>query len=187
MFAFFKRFQDGLSSHALNLDQFDALLHAQGSRWYAACLRITKDAMLAEDALQEALIRAWDQHDKFRAEAELSTWVHRIAVNCAIDLLRRQRGDLSLDQLHEQGHELAQSASQHNDSTVSPTIGFTQQLQHALSELSNLERLCFLLKHKEDYRLDEVASRLGVSIDSVKQALFRAMKKLRLQLAPWQD
>jgi RNA polymerase sigma-70 factor, ECF subfamily len=191
MFAFFKRFQAKAHAAALQPDGFDALLVAHGSHWYAACLRITKDANLAEDALQEALIRAWDQRQNFRAQAELSTWVHRIAVNCAIDQTRRQRGDLSLEQWQEQQAPQHDGPTRHTDAIGpdhgSGALGFAGQLQSALTQLSELERVSFLLKHVEEYRLDEVADTMAISVDSVKQALFRATKKLRITLAPWQE
>src|ERR1044072_9867221 len=72
-------------------DTFHTVLSERSVRWYNACLRITRDADLAADAVQEALLKAWDRRDEFRGEAELDTWIHRIALNAAIDLMRRRR------------------------------------------------------------------------------------------------
>src|SRR5258706_121180 len=74
----------------LGLDEFHQVLSKRSGRWYNACLRITRDAQLAEDAVQDALLKAWGQRDKFRGAADLDTWIHRIALNAAIDLLRRR-------------------------------------------------------------------------------------------------
>jgi RNA polymerase sigma-70 factor (ECF subfamily) len=63
-------------------DTFHAVLNERSVRWYNACLRITRDADLAADAVQEALLKAWDRRDEFRGESELDTWIHRIALNC---------------------------------------------------------------------------------------------------------
>jgi len=80
-------------------DAFHAVLNERSPRWYNACLRITRDAELAADAVQEALLKAWDRRHDFRGEAALASWIHRIALNAAIDLTRRRerRGVAELD------------------------------------------------------------------------------------------
>src|SRR4030095_17168864 len=72
-------------------DSFHAVLSERSVRWYNACLRITRDADLAADAVQDALLRAWDRRDEFRGESDLDTWIHRIALNAAIDLMRGRK------------------------------------------------------------------------------------------------
>ncbi|HJY35811.1 MAG TPA: RNA polymerase sigma factor [Steroidobacteraceae bacterium] len=75
----------------IQTDSFHAVLSERRVRWYNACLRITRDADLAADAVQEALLKAWDRRDEFRGESDLDTWIHRIALNAAIDLMRRRK------------------------------------------------------------------------------------------------
>jgi RNA polymerase sigma factor (sigma-70 family) len=72
-------------------DAFHAVLNERSVRWYNACLRITRDADLAADAVQEALLKAWNHRDEFRGEAALDSWIHRIALNAAIDLTRKRK------------------------------------------------------------------------------------------------
>ena len=60
----------------LVLDDFHAVLAERSPRWYCACLRITRDAALAEDAVQDALLKAWDKRADFRGEAELLSLIH---------------------------------------------------------------------------------------------------------------
>jgi RNA polymerase sigma-70 factor, ECF subfamily len=168
------------------LDDFSALLQRRSARWYSACLRITKDPHLAEDAVQDALLKAWDKRAQFRAEAELDTWIHRIAINCALDLLRRVR-PLSLDSDEAAVGDspaalFADSSLERTPTQYLHTQQLGEQLQQALAHLTDLERLCFVLKHLEEYRLEEIADELHCSIDRVKQALFRGVRKLRLRL-----
>ena len=73
-------------------DAFQTVLNERGPRWYNACLRITRDADLAADAVQEALLKAWDRRNEFRGDAALDSWIHRIALNAAIEAARA--GDL---------------------------------------------------------------------------------------------
>jgi RNA polymerase sigma-70 factor, ECF subfamily len=149
---------------------FERALAAHGAQWFSACLRITRSRAAAEDAVQEALAKAWSERLRFRGDAELSTWVHRIALNCAIDVVRRRMpAQLGLDAL--------MPASNEGDAV------FDRSLRSALTTLTELERVCFVLKHLESWTLEEIANELDHSINSVKQALFRAVQKLRGALA----
>lgn len=162
-------------------DQFQQVLAERGERWYGACLRITRDAALAEDSVQDALLKAWDKRAHFRGDAELDTWIHRIAINAAIDRMRRERPQLHV--AHEEGAL--------SDEAQPPALRARQELGaglgDALAQLSDLERIAFVLKHLEDWRLIEIAEELKTSQDSIKQALFRAVRKLRVALDPWRS
>jgi len=152
---------------------FHEAIAARADRWYAACLRITRDRDLAEDAVQEALLSAWRKREQFRDDARLDTWIHRIAINAALQLVRRQKPGM-FDALET---DLA-------DESLSPeTVNERQELgcslAVALNGLSDMERACFVLKHLEQWRLKEIADQLETGINTVKQALFRATRKLR--------
>ncbi len=186
MFEFFRL------SATRRIDDFSALLLKRSARWLGACWRITQDINMAEDAVQEALLKAWDRRAQFRGDAELDTWIHRIAVNCALDLLRQKR-PISLQS--DQGLDAAEgNPALFADplAALSPTDHLQgeqliQRLTQALPGLTDLERLCFVLKHLEQYRLDEIALELQCSVDRVKQALFRGVRKLRISLAAFGD
>ena len=67
--------------------EFHEAISNRSDRWFSACLRITRNHELAEDAVQEALLSAWNKRDQFQHSARLETWIHRIAVNAALQLL----------------------------------------------------------------------------------------------------
>jgi RNA polymerase sigma-70 factor (ECF subfamily) len=164
-------------------DEFRDLIARRGPRWQAACLRITRDPALAEDAVQEALLKAWRARDQFRGEAERDTWVHRIAVNAALELLRR-RGPLAEDPGPADGPEVADI----DDPARAHLRGaFGSETGAAMARLSEFERVCFVLKHLEQWKLEEIATHFDRSVNSIKQALFRAVGKLREDLAHWQE
>lgn len=162
-------------------DAFQAVLSERGPRWYNACLRITRDADLAADAVQEALLKAWDRRDEFRGDAALDSWIHRIALNAAIDLTRRRKRRAE-DELDEDGHEATVHSAPESDYSLQ---ALTQDLSAAMQRLSTMERHVFLLKHVEGWRLDEIAESSQSTIAAVKNALFRAVKKLRVDLHVW--
>jgi RNA polymerase sigma-70 factor, ECF subfamily len=162
-------------------DAFHAVLSERSVRWYNACLRITRDADLAADAVQEALLKAWDRRDEFRGESELDTWIHRIALNAAIDLMRRRRPQTP-DELHAEHLPAPVAASPHGE-YVQQALG--RDLITAMQRLTTMERQTFLLKHIEGWRLDEIAESLQTNANNTKQALFRAVRKLRVDLHVW--
>lgn len=157
--------------------EFHEAISKRSGRWFSACLRITRDPALAEDAVQEALLHAWHKRDQFQGDARLDTWIHRIAINAAVSLLRRQRPGIheSLeDDIPGSGHSPESDLANHD-------LG--DQLSSALRHLTELEQVCFVLKHLEQWRLKEIAKELGTSVSVVKQALFRGVKKLRVTMA----
>lgn len=171
------------SRPALLVDDFHALLAEKSARWYGACLRITRDAALAEDAVQDALLKAWDKRAEFRGEAELDTWIHRIAINAAIDLTRKRRGD----GVEAPPDDLNESCGEGGPADAQAAAELGQGLDRGLRGLTDLERQCFVLKHLEQWRLIEIAEQLQTSQDSIKQALFRGLRKLRITLEPWRS
>lgn len=162
-------------------DSFHAVLSERSPRWYNACLRITRDADLAADAVQEALLKAWDRRDEFRGESDLDTWIHRIALNAAIDLMRRRKPQAA-DELDPERLVATPSASLHGE-YVQHALG--RDLITAMQRLTTMERHTFLLKHIEGWRLEEIAESLHTNANNTKQALFRAVRKLRVDLHVW--
>ncbi|MEO8018996.1 MAG: RNA polymerase sigma factor [Pseudomonadota bacterium] len=162
-------------------DAFHTVLNERSGRWYNACLRITRDADMAADAVQDALLKAWHRRDEFRGEAALDSWIHRIALNSAIDLTRRRKRRAE-GELDEDAFEAP--------ATTSPDSEYVQEtlerdLAVAMQRLSTMERQSFLLKHIEGWRLDEIAESLQTNINNVKSALFRGIRKLRVDLHVW--
>ena len=156
--------------------EFHEAISTRSDRWYAACLKITRNPDLAEDAVQEALVAAWDKRHQFRETARLDTWIHRIAINAALQLLRRQRPG----RFEPLDTDIADDSALPEAALRERELG--SELASAFADLSELERICFVLKHLEQWRLREIADELGTGVDTVKQALFRAVRKLRTRL-----
>jgi RNA polymerase sigma-70 factor (ECF subfamily) len=157
------------------------VLSERSGRWYNACLRITRDAELAADAVQDALLKAWDRREDFRGEAALDSWIHRIALNAAIDLTRRRK-TRAAEEFDETGFESAPQTSPESE-YVLEELG--KDLAVAMQRLSTMERQVFLLKHIEGWRLEEIAESLHTNINNTKSILFRAIRKLRVDLHAW--
>ena len=157
--------------------EFHDVIAARADRWYAACLRITRNPDLAEDAVQDALLSAWNKRHQFERSARLDTWIHRIAVNAALMLIRKAK-PATWEPLE----------SDVPDDTPTPDVihavdTLNTDLADALNQLTDIERVCFVLKHLEQWRLKEIAQELDTTVGTIKQALFRAVRKLRVSMA----
>ena len=157
--------------------EFHEAIASRGDHWYSACLRITRNADLAADAVQDALLSAWQKRHQFERSAKLETWIHRIAINAALQLVRRP-GNRSHDEVED---DLPDESRQPDDERADQELH--EALSSALRHLTEIERTCFVLKHMEQWRLSEIADELDTGIGTIKQALFRAVKKLRVTMA----
>ncbi|NNF16939.1 MAG: sigma-70 family RNA polymerase sigma factor [Gammaproteobacteria bacterium] len=153
--------------------QFHQAISSGADVWFGACFRITGDASLAQDAVQDALLNAWRKRRQFQGTARLETWIHRIAINSAIAVVRKHRP--------ERWQPLDEEPEAATRSPLEAVIDEQMygDLGQALSQLSDMERVCFVMKHLEEFRLKDIAVALDTSVGPVKQALFRALGKLR--------
>lgn len=169
----------------LRPDRFHSVVRDRSGRWYNACLRITGDNELAADAVQEALLKAWDRRAEFRGDADLDTWIHRIALNAAIDLVRRRKPQFELHTHEEIVVNLAMARPASSPENDYAHQALDKDLSNALERLTPAERQTFLLKHIEGWRLDDIAASQRTNVNNAKQTLFRAVRKLRADLHAW--
>ncbi len=152
--------------------------------------RITGSPEDAEEAAQEAFLRAYSRLASFRMDATFSTWITRIAMNTALNLVERRNRDLSrhAPRVAEET-STAENMVQLADEKAGPERLLldreaTTLRQAALAALTPMERTAFTLRHMEELPITEIAAALQVTSNSAKQAVFRAVAKLRLALTP---
>jgi len=152
--------------------------------------RITGNEADAEEATQEAFLRAYNKLPSFRRDSAFSTWIMRIAMNTAINLVERRKRDLSY---HAPRIADEPSTADHTvriaDRQAGPEISLLNReainlRQAAMAELTPMERTAFTLRHMEDVPMTEIAAALNITSNSAKQAVFRAVSKLRRSLTP---
>ncbi|HVF34548.1 MAG TPA: RNA polymerase sigma factor [Candidatus Saccharimonadia bacterium] len=165
---------------------FRRLVEAHARALHSVCYRILGDASAAEDAVQDALVSAFRGLDRFDGRAKFSTWLHRIAVNAAIALLRARRPESSLGGDSDDGDAppLGDALPAHDPLEQAHGAEITRRLGVALGALSPAERTAFVLRHVEQYPIEEIASVMQSNANACKQTVFRAVQKLRVALAP---
>lgn len=160
---------------------FHEAISARSDRWYSACLKITRNPDMAADAVQDALLNAWNKRHQFERSARLDTWIHRIAINAALNLIRKSKPGV---------FEPLESDVDGNFATpyrVQAEHELESELARALARLTEVERVCFILKHLEQWRVKEISAELELNEGRVKQAVFRAVKKLRMSMQDMQS
>lgn len=166
------------------VEAFDELVRRHQGRVYAVAYRMLGNREDALDAAQDALVKAYQKIEKWQPHGGFVPWLMRLTTNQAIDALRR-RTRLAADSLDaDDGFRLDTL----EDELAAPadrgarTNEIEARVQAALDVLSPAQRAIFVLRHFEGLKLNEIAESMGVSVGSVKVHLFRALKKLQVEL-----
>jgi RNA polymerase sigma-70 factor (ECF subfamily) len=167
---------------------FEELIARHGAKIYRAVIGITGDPADAEDATQNAFIKAHTWLDTFQGKARFSTWLMRIAINEGLEVLRRRRPHETLDDA------APESIADHYPSNVRPWADDPESLysqaeirglvEKAIMKLPAKYRVVAILRDLEGLSTEEAAMALGLQVPALKTRLLRARLMLREALAP---
>lgn len=167
-------------------DAFRELVEAHGRALHRLAYRMTGSAETAEDVVQEALLRAYRGLESFTGGSGLGTWLHRIAANLALDHLRKRKRErqrfVPLETDDGRTEQAPSDAPGPDRLTLSREVD--RQVEDALNALSPMERTAFVLRHFEHQTSAEIGNALGTREVTARQAVFRAVHKLRKILGP---
>ena len=168
-------------------DAYGSLVARHSQSVFRVAFRITEDEADADEVVQEAFLRGYRNLEGFDARSNFRTWIYRIAMNCALDVLNKSKKLTALPVAEEYDGE--QPSVQLADSAAGPDrLLLSQEIetrrQAAMKKLTPTEHLAFVLRHMEDRSTEEIATALGIAPNSAKQAVFRAVQKLRQSLVP---
>lgn len=170
-------------------ERFYELIRPYERRVYSAAFSILRNEADAEDAAQEALLKAFANLRQFRAEARFSTWLIQIAVNEALMRRRKEHAEIMQPIAEKQDEEGAYIPKDFADWREIPSEALERKevrglLLEALASLGEKYREIFLLRDVQHFSIEEVSNMLGISQASVKTRLLRARLMLRDLLAP---
>src|SRR6266704_1333270 len=170
-------------------DLFYELIRPYERRVYSAALAILRNEADAEDAAQEAVLKAFKHIRQFRAEARFSTWLIQITVNEARMRLRRDRSNVIEpigDHPDEEGNYTPRDFADWREipSETAERNEIREKLLEALASLGAKYREVFMLRDVQHLSIDETAKALDITVASVKTRLLRARIMLRDLLAP---
>jgi len=169
-------------------DAFRVLVERHSRALYRLAYRLTGDSHSAEDVVQETLFRAYKQLKRFDGRAAFGTWIHRIAVNCALDVVRsrqRRREAAPVATNEDDDFQLSSlPAAGPSPERTAQSTQIRELLQKAMADLSDMERCAFTLRHHDGLGIEEISQALGVQPNAAKHSIFRALRKLRSALEP---
>ena len=157
----------------------DELIERKTNPLLKMVFRILNDAEEARDIVQVTFFRLWEKRDRFDERWSPNTWIYRIATNLAIDQLRSRRSrqkSLEPIRLHLQDSFAARSRRDRAQVHESEVMGIFQELA---AELTEKQRMVFLLREVEGLASKEVAQIVGCRESTVRNHLFNARKHLR--------
>jgi RNA polymerase sigma-70 factor (ECF subfamily) len=155
-------------------DAFAPLMRRHNRTLFRTARAILRDDAAAEDALQEAWLRAYRSMDTFRGEAKLATWLVRIVVNEA--LARRRK-----DQRHVPVMQDAEQATRRQDEPegMAQRDELRRRLEAKIRVLPEAFRAVFMLRAVEELSVEETAAALRIPASTVRTRFFRARSQLR--------
>jgi RNA polymerase sigma-70 factor, ECF subfamily len=151
---------------------FERLYREHAGKVYGLCLRMTRDAQLAEDCTQDTFINAWRALSGFETRSSLSTWLHRIAVNVS---LAKRRKSPPVEATPEEGEDAP------GEWTLETPVE-VREIETAIGELPDGARDALVLHALYGYSHGEAAQMLGIAEGTCKAQLHRARKLLRERL-----
>jgi RNA polymerase sigma-70 factor (ECF subfamily) len=167
-------------------DAFRLLVERHSQPIFRVAYRMTGNEHDADDVVQEAFLRAYRQIDSFEERANFGTWLHRIAINCALDLLRaRGRMDRHYGGDPEDAEMSGTIRTDAEQDRLLMSAELRKQVALAMERLSGNERTAFVLRHFEGMPVEEIGKTLGIQVNAAKHTIFRAVRKLRQSLEPF--
>jgi RNA polymerase sigma-70 factor (ECF subfamily) len=166
---------------------FSDLYRRYVDRIYRLALRVTGNDAEARDVTQEAFLRAFQRIDRFRAEAAFSSWMHRIAVNIAIDRHRRaaRRPAVPLESEDAPAAPLPGRGDRPDPGTEAAGRERADAVRSLVASLSPRLAAVVVLRYGEGLAYEEIADLLGIPLGTVKSRLNRAHDLLAPGLRPW--
>lgn len=168
---------------------FATIVGRHQRRIYRVAFSIVRDAADADTVTQDTFVQAFTHLARFEGRAELETWLMRIAINRSRDTLRRRRlaQFFSLSQRDDDSEErvLEPVDDRPGPERQFASVQLRRAIGHAEKQLSSQQQTVFRLRHYEDLSLEEIANHLGLRPGTVRAHLFRAIHKIRKELAGW--
>ena len=163
-----------LQDPARQKEAFECIVNEYSEQLYRQIRRMVLSHEDANDLLQNTFIKAWINIDYFRAEAKLSTWLYRIALNECLTFLNKQRAasTVSLDDPEADALQKLESDPYFSGDKAE------MALQKALLALPEKQRMVFNLKYYQEMKYEEMSDIFGTSVGALKASYHHAVKKI---------
>lgn len=163
---------------------FEELIYRYDKMVLRIALKFTNDEDEAKDIYQEVFIKVYKGLSNFQFKSEFSTWLFRITSNVCITFKRskQRKQQISIDNSEDSFTSTIMDTESDLPDTLVIKSEFNEKLNNAIETLSPNQKMSFLLKHLEGYKIKEIAVMMNCKEGTIKKYLFDAVRRLKLQL-----
>jgi RNA polymerase sigma-70 factor (ECF subfamily) len=170
-----------------NKSAFEQLVYLYDKNVLSLALKYIKDEDLAKDIYQEVFIRVYRGLKNFEYKSEFSTWLFRIATNVCLTYKTKKASRVFVSVNEENNDEepvleLQDESYESSPDRLTESSDIKKRIENALEEIPAKQKMVFILKHFEGYKIKEIAVMLDCQEGTVKKYLFEAIHKLREKL-----
>lgn len=151
---------------------FEQLVRENQNRIYAVCLNMLKNQHDAQDAAQETFIKAYRSLSAFRKASKIETWLTKIAVNTCLDMIKRRKTHLNIDESFDTAAEETTESTAEKNARI-------MAVRRALLDLPPEMRMIIVLRDIDGRSYDDIAEILNLNLGTVRSRLSRAREKLK--------
>ncbi|MCA6074700.1 RNA polymerase sigma factor [Fulvivirga sedimenti] len=164
--------------NAISTENFREIVRAHQERVYHVIRKMVIDHDDTDDLVQEVFVKVWQKRDSFNGESQLFTWIYRIAVNEALQFLRKKKRQ-QLIPIDEEDNMIERKLK----SELSLDADEVQfQLQKAIALLPEKQKAVFIMKYYDEVPYEEMANIMGGSVGGLKASYHHAVKKIENSL-----
>ena len=160
-------------------DAFGEVIKLYGEPLYWQIRRMVESHEDADDLLQNTFMKAWSSIENFRGDAELSTWLYKIAINESITFMARERKRLNISIDNEESHLIDMIEAD----TFIDGDELALKLRKAIATLPEKQRLVFNMRYFDEMKYEQMSEILGTSVGALKASYHLAAKKIEQYFA----
>ena len=165
---------------SVNDETFSSIVEQYTSYAYNIAYRMMHDPADADDVVQDAFLSAYRARERFRGDAQVTTWLYRIVVNAALQKIRKERKPQRMAQASVDDVEIRDWSPGPESQTLNEEL--REKLEEAIGELSEDLRTAVVLRDVQQLTTEEAATIVGISVPAFKARLHRGRVNLREQL-----
>jgi len=168
---------------------FEELVYRYDRSVLSIALKYVRSEDEAKDIYQEVFIRVYRGLKKFEMRSEFSTWLFRITTNVCLSHKSRSKENLnvSLNNTIDDENEFELADEKFNTNEMIDSVDINDLVNAALETLNPKQKMTFVLKHYEGYKIREIAEMMNCKEGTIKKYLFDAIRNLRKKLKPVYD
>ncbi|MFE8697628.1 RNA polymerase sigma factor [Cytobacillus sp. FJAT-53684] len=157
-----------------NKQAYANIINKYKNQLYATILRMTKNPQDAQDLVQEAFIKVYNQLGKFDRNGSFSSWMYRVAINHCMDEFRKKRYQMKQVEVNEE-----KVINPNHPEVIFLKKEKSRQLERLIATLPEDERMIILLRYVNELSYDEISELIEIPLSQVRNKLHRAKKKMR--------